>query len=141
VHPLIEEIERGFMPSLEQLASEMRQQFPDFKFNVWRGPVGALTENPGYDLGVECVFPRHVPNVSDNVALIVEFCDLTTKPRFTASVGWGHPSSHLEAELGDWHSTADWPVATPRIVKELRDGLPRLVRAFQLAVSRGAPSA
>jgi hypothetical protein len=140
MHPLLIRVEKLFLPEVERLASEMRQRFPALKFNVWRSPVGVLTQHQGYDFGVECVFPTNTPNISENVALSVELCDLTSTARVMAEVGWGHPSGDIEASFrDDWQSSAQWPEATPTVLSELEQSFPKLILAFQSAVQRGAP--
>jgi len=53
---------------------------------------------------------------------------------------WGHPSGHSKAAFREsWQSSNEWPEATQEIVEELRKQFPKLVRAFQSAVERGAP--
>jgi hypothetical protein len=139
MHPLIEQIESLFLPDMECLASDMQKRFPAFKFNLWRGPTGSKTEYQGYDVGVECVFPWASTDAPDHVALSVELCHLTSTPKVMAGVS-GHPGGHSEKWFkSDWRSNAEWPEATPAVISELRDTYPDLVRAFELAVERGAP--
>ena len=114
-------------------------RFPALKFNVWHGQVGSLTEHQGYDFGVECAFPHSPANASDNVALSVDLCNLTSTPRVMAEVMWGHPSGDSEGAFKDWQSNADWPEATRKTLAELGEALPKLMQAFQSAVERGAP--
>jgi hypothetical protein len=141
MHPLVEQIEELFLPDLESVASQVRARFPSLKFNVWHSPTGRLTEHPGYDMGLECVFPAHAEGAPDNVALIIELCYLTTTPRIMGEVVWGHPSGQLEAEFRDKYVTsAEWPEAKPETIEELREFFPNLVRAFVSAVERGVPS-
>ena len=139
MHPLVIQVEKLFLPEVERLASEMRQLFPALKFNVWRSPVGVLTQYQGYDFGVECVFPTNTVNISDNVALSVELFHLTSTARVMAQVGWGHPSGDIEASFSDWQSSAQWPEATPTVLAELEQSFPKLILAFRSAVQRGTP--
>ena len=139
MHPLVEQVKQLFLPDLERLASEMRQRFPALELNVLHYPVGPLTEYQGYDVGVECVFPQAAPHAADNVALTIGFCHLTSTPKVMAGVGWG--SGYSEAEFREGcYTNADWPEATPEILEALRLDFPRLIRAFQAAVERGAPA-
>ena len=140
MRPLVEQVEKLLMPELERFALEMQQLYPALQFNVWRSPVGGLTEYQGFDFGVECVFPRNTPNTADNVALSVNVCHLTSTPRVMAEVVWGHPSGHSEAAFRDnCMSSAEWPEATAKTLEELGGCFPRLIRAFQSAVERGTP--
>lgn len=140
MHPLAQHVEELFLPELERLASQLSGQFPALTFNVWHSPTGTLTEYQGYDVGLECVFPKSADDGPDNVALSIDLCHLTSTPRLMASVGWGHPSGQLEAEFKDWATISDWPQATPETIEELRAAFPRLVQAFVAATHRAVPA-
>jgi len=131
MHPLVEQIERLFLPEVQGVASEMRDRYWSLQFNVWHAPEGALTEYQGYSLGIECVFPRVVPN---NVALQVEVCHLATTPKLMADVVWGHPSGEVEAAFSQ-----NRPEATSETVQELHRAFPTLLQAFRIAVRRATP--
>ena len=140
MHSSVEQIKELFLPEVQHLASEMRQQCPKLRFNVWHDSVGSRTAYQGYSLGVECVFQRVAADVSDNVALCIDLCNLTTTPRLMADVAWGHPSGYCEAAFRDnCQTSSDWPEVTQGVVEELRTKFPMLVRAFQSAVERGSP--
>jgi hypothetical protein len=101
--------------------------------------VGSLTDYQGYAVGVECAFSKVALNVSD-VALSVDLCHLTSTPKLMADVTWGHPSGHSEVAFREsCRLSNEWPEATEEVVEELREQFPRLVRAFQSPVERGAP--
>jgi hypothetical protein len=140
MHPLVEQIERLFLPEVQGVASEMRDRYSSLQFNVWHSPEGSLTDYQGYSLGIECVFPRAAANTSNNVALSVAVCHLASIPKLMADVVWGHPSGEVEAAFPDnRHSINEWPEATPEAVQELNKVLPKLIQAFQTAVWRAAP--
>lgn len=88
MQPLVEQIEKMFLPDLEHVAGEMRGRFPNLKFNVWQWPKTAQPEYKDYDLGVECLFPVPAKGARDNVALIIEVCFLDSTPRLNGSVVW-----------------------------------------------------
>jgi hypothetical protein len=140
MHPLVQQIEALFLPELERLASQMRGQFPALRFNVWHSSTGRLTEYQGFDVGLECVFPKLGTDAANNVALSIELCHLTSTPRLMAGVGWGHPSGQLEAEFKDWSTISDWPEATPETIEELQRVFSRLVQAFMSAAQRCVPT-
>jgi hypothetical protein len=141
MHPLIEQVEELFLPELERLASQLRGRFPALRFNVWHSPTGALTGCQGYDVGVDCVFPQAAQDAPNNLALSIELCHLTSRPRLMAGVGWGHPSGRSEAAFREnWSKNADWPEATPETIEELRRTFPKLIRAFECAAQRGVPT-
>ena len=118
----------------------MKQSHSDLKFNVWHSPEGALTENPGYSIGLECIFPGDRETAPNNVALCIELANLATVPKLMADVVWGHPSGHEEfSSPENWNSVDDWQVATPEAVDELVNALPQLIRSFGAAVLRGKP--
>lgn len=142
MHPLVRQIGELFLPELERLASQMREQFPALTFNVWHSPTGALTEYQGWDVGLECVIPQAGKDAPDNVAVMIGLCHLNSRARIMAEVVWGHPSGHPEVEFRDNCLTnADWPEAKPETIEEIKEFLPAMFQAFESAVERGVPSA
>jgi hypothetical protein len=141
MHSLVEQIEEMFLPTLNRLALEMQQRHPELIFAVWSSPTGTLTDYKGHDLGVECCFQQSSPKVASVVALSIDVCHLTSTPRVMLEVGWAHPSGHVEASYpDDWSSSDEWPTATPEVLNDLKRRFPDFIRAFQLAVERGAPN-
>lgn len=124
---------------MERLADDLRRRHPTARFQVYSHPVGAKTEYQGHDVGIECLLPEVEASRPDNVALAVSLCHLTTAPRIMADVAWGHPSGHCEASFRDWHSTEEWPEATPETLAALEKALPELIAVFTAAVKRGHP--
>jgi hypothetical protein len=136
VHPLVEQIEELFLPELQQLASDLQQRHPNLKFNVWHSRVGSHTDYQGYDFGVESLFPNVAQNGTDNIALTIGVCHLTSTPKLMADVVWGHPCGNCEASFrDDLRSIADWPVAEQSVIEELKAYFPTLARAFRLAIA------
>jgi hypothetical protein len=139
MHPLVEQIDELFLPELQRLASDLQQRYAHLGFNVWHSTVGSLTDYQGYDFGVECRFPNVTQKGTDNLALTIGLCHLTSTPKLMADVVWGHPSGNCVASFRDnVRSIADWPVAEQRVIQELKAYFPTLVRAFRLAIERGA---
>jgi len=141
MHPLVERIEKLFLPDLKHFAAQMRKRFPALAFNVWQWPTGAVTEYIDYDVGVECVFPVPTKDAADNVALMIELCFLNSRPRIMAHVVGDHPSADVEAAFRENCLTnAEWPEAKPETIEELKEFMPTLFRAFESAVERGMPT-
>ena len=136
MHPLVEQLESLFLPQLERLAVDLRKRFPTLHFNLWHGPVGGLTEYQGYDLGLECIFPSASSGVSEHISLSVDLSHLASRPKVMASADGGKESSTFFRD--DWSTSADWPEATPETLKDLAEDFPRISRAFEAAVERGA---
>jgi len=140
VHPIVEQIEELFLPELQRLASDLQQRHPNLAFNVWHSAVGCLTDYQGYDFGVECLFPKVTQKATDNIALTIGLCHLTSTPKLMADVVWGHPSGNCEASFRDnLRSIDDWPVAEQSVIDELNAYFPMLARAFRSAIERSAP--
>ncbi len=151
----VEQVEKLFLPSLERFAAEMQRKFSALRINVWRktsrfnvrcSPDGTMVEDQAYVLGVKGIIVRpNNSNTADNFALSVELINLTSTPRVMAGVMWTcgtrhHPSFLMEAAFrSNWKSRANWPEATPSVLKELADRFPKLSLAFQSAVERGGP--
>jgi hypothetical protein len=139
---VIESVESLFLPRLERLAEELRRRFPDASFVAYGGMVGSGMEDESYDVAIVCVFPDIPPTQPADISLHASVCDLTRTPRIMAGVVWGHPSGHAEAVFREgWRSSiSEWPEATPEVLQQLAEDLPRLIAAFEAAVERGRPS-
>lgn len=140
MHPLIEEIERSFLPQIQALALELQKRYLSLRFNVWHAPEGSLTDYQGYSLGVECVFPAAPASSPNNVALSIGMCHLDATPLLMADVVWGHPSGESEGAFPERQQSINvWSEATPEILHELDRTFPELIQAFETAVHRAAP--
>lgn len=88
---------------------------------------------------MECLFPKVTPTGTDNLALTIGLCHLTSTPKLMADIVWGHPSGNCVASFRDnVCSVADWPVAEQSVIQELKAYF-TLVRAFRLAIENGDP--
>ena len=133
------ELERHFLPILEQAAEYPRSEFPAARIHTEAGSVGSLTTLQGHMVAISCVVaddnrPREVPDLVD---LVVGVQHLTTEPELAdLCVCWGHPSGHIELELPVDPIPLDdqaWKVA--------ESAVPRLVEALRNAIARGRPLA
>lgn len=136
MHPLVEQVESLFLHELERLAADLRKRFSAFQFNVYRGPVGDLTEYQGYDVGLECIFPSASSGGSENISLSVDLCHLTSKPKVMARAEGGKESSTFFRD--NWSTSTDWLEATPETLRDLAENFPRISKAFEAAVQRAA---
>src|SRR5436309_1898920 len=95
---VVHELEQRFLPGLQKVAAEISAQFPRVKATTWSSPVGSLTDYQGHDLGIDCFLTDANSDESDNLVLSIGVRHLTTTPLIDASVCWGCPSCHTEAE-------------------------------------------
>ena len=137
---LVETLEAKLLVPFENIAKRLSNQFPNVRTQVYSYSVGSLTEYQGHTIGVECLFNDASFDEPDNVALSVDLAYLTTRPRISAGVGWGHPSGHSEATFGVGGSSTEWDEVSDEMFERLYAELPRLNEAFIEAVRRRKPS-
>jgi len=137
---VVETLEAKLLVPFENLAKRLSNQFPNVRTQVYSYSVGSLTEYQGHSIGVECLFTDASLNETDNVALSVDLAYLTTQPRISAGVGWGHPSGHSEALFGVGGISPEWDEVSDEILEKLYADLPRLYEVFIEAVRRRKPS-
>lgn len=131
---LVHELERRVLPSFHDLAARLNGEIPRVVAQVYSHPVGSRTDFQGHALGVECRLLDTPAGRPDNVALEVGLRHLTSDAKLDASVCWGDPSGHAEAEL------LPTPIAaTEAASDELLAALPRLAAALREALRRGQP--
>lgn len=134
-HKLVRDLEQRFLPSLQNMAEEIAQDFSGVTAKVWSHSIGSQTDYQGHSIGIECSFAEANPVYVDNIALSINIRHLTTTPEIdSADVCWGHPSGYIEAEL----------FQAPVVVDEdelgkLEDGLQGLYSALRAAIVRGQP--
>ncbi len=135
VASIVQELEQRLLPGLQKVAGEISKQFPKVKANVWSSPVGSLTDLHGHDLGIDCLLTEAGPDETDTVALSVTVRHLSTTPLIDqASVCWGAPSAHAEAEL-----YPDPIEVTEDSLQELESRSPLLYDILKRALKRGHP--
>lgn len=137
-HPLVRALSTRLLGRLEACAAELRGEFPAYAFGVSQCSVGS-DQYLGHVFALECLFPDVAASEPDLLSLCIEVVGLATTPRINGNVCWGHPG-WLECEVWDVGPDADWPEASPAVVEEVIEALPRLERAFRDAVARAAPS-
>ena len=133
-------IKTTMRPRLKSLANTLRQRFPAVKFVMLNHSIGALTTYHGWMFGIEACFPGRNDDEADNVALIIELCHLDRNPRVMMDVCWGDGT--IEEELRNYQGTQeDWPELNAAAFDEIVRGFPKMMRAFEAAVTRGHPVA
>ena len=137
---LVETLEAKLLVPFENLAKRLSNQFPNVRAQVYSYSVGSLTEFQGHSIGVDCLFTDAAFDETDNVALSVDLAYLTTLPRISAGVGWGHPSGHSESLFGVGGSSTEWDEVSDEVLENLYADLPRLYKYLIEAVRRRKPS-
>lgn len=131
-----EPFDRRFLPSLAQIAEEIRAEFPDVEVSVASWSAGGQTPYQGWSLGISCLLSDVPDDQSDLVDLCLHFMHMPTDAKIaSADVVWGHPSGHIEAEL----PVNSMPVSEGSL-QEIEVGLPTLAEALRNALRRGKPS-
>jgi len=129
---VVEILEGELIALFEDLANRVKDQFPNVSARVYSHPVGQATDYQGHSIGVDCLL--HDAPEPDNITLQVCLVHLTTEPKISADVCWGHPSGRVEAEF------LSEPVdVSDEVVKNLYSDLPRLSENLVEAVQRGRP--
>ena len=137
---LVKTLETKLLVPFENLAKRLSNQFPNLRAQVYSYSVGSLTEYQGHSIGVDCLLTDAPLDETDNVALCVDLAYLTTRPRISAGVGWGHPSGHSEASFGVCGSSTEWDEFSDEVLENLYAELPRLSESLVEAVRRRKPS-
>lgn len=140
MHPLVEKLEKRLVPEFRKIADRINQTIPNVSAQIEAHEVGSLTPYQGYSFWISCVFTADLLVETDNVALGVSLCHLTTIPRISAGVGWGYPSGYSEADYGDGDSSNDWTIVSDDVLEDLYKNLPRLYGALFIALKRRKPA-
>ena len=127
----VTELERVFLPLLQEAERVAASEHPQFKFNVGSSSVGGLTAYQGHTVWLECMFPDASDDEADSVAIMVGVKHITTEPKLNeASVAWGngyHPEYTLEL--------FEQPVAlTEEQLQQTAMRFPELLRVFKSAL-------
>lgn len=87
----VTELERIFLPLLQEAERVSVSEYPQLKFNSGSSSVGGLTEYQGHCVWLECIFPDATNEEADSVAIMIGVKHLTTEPELCeVSVEWGH---------------------------------------------------
>ena len=136
----VTKIESDILALFRRTADELSMKYPNVKARAYSSPTGSAPQYQGHDIGIDCLLTNAPITQSDNVALSVSLCHLTTQPKINAEVCWGHPSGVVEASFYEgWGKSDDWPLATNETIDKLIQDLPRLIAALEQAVKRGRP--
>jgi len=136
VASIVESLEATLIPTFEKLAERLNE-VTGVRATVFSLSVGHLTDYQGHTMGVSCLLwePKEE---EDTVALSVDLAYLTTSPRVSAIVCWGHPSGKIEAE---WRENSARSIElSDEALEELVESIPRLCDSLIEAVRSGAPS-
>lgn len=142
MNPLVKKLEEKLLPEFQKIVYEINETIPNVIANVQSFETGSATDYQGYDFYISCIFTDNLlAEESDNIALGVELCNLTTTPRINADVCWGHPSGYVEANFPDYWigSSNDWLIVTDEVLEDLYKDLPRLYEALFEALERRKP--
>lgn len=128
------------MGIFHQVATNLSTKYPNVKARAYSSPTGSTTHYQGHDIVIDCLLTDAPDDQSDNVALSVGLCHLTTEPKINVDVCWGHPAGTIEAAFYEnWISSNDWPMATKETIEKLYQDIPRLIDALEQAIKRGHP--
>ena len=62
----VTELERVFLPLLQEAERVAASEYPQFKFNVGSSSVGGLTAYQGHTVWLECTFPDAADHEADH---------------------------------------------------------------------------
>ncbi|HEX4143171.1 MAG TPA: hypothetical protein VHY91_06445 [Pirellulales bacterium] len=134
--PVPEELERRFLPSLEDMATKLKRDFPRVAINTFSSSMGSAHPDPGHSLGIDCCFRYAPPEECDNVALIIGVWGLKSEPYLSdLAVSWGAGSSDACIGLDLLEYSVLW---SDEAIKRIEAGLPILYETL-LAALRNPP--
>lgn len=122
------ELERVFLPLLQEEQRVASARYPHFKFSAGASSVGGLTSHQGHQVCLDCLFPDAAAQESDLVSVVVGAMHVATEPKLSeAYVAWGN--GRLEAEL------IKQPIAlTQEALSEVSARMPELLVVFRKAL-------
>lgn len=149
MNPLVKKLEERLLPDFESVAEKIRTIISDVSVQVYSSSIGSLTEFQGHDFWIDCIFIKPISE-TDNVALGVELCHITTIPRIYAGVTWGSPHVYTEASFYDIYPESEsskWAGSftenglkvSDEVLEDLYKDLPRLYEALFEALKRRKP--
>ncbi len=141
MNPLVAKLEEKLLPEFRKIANRINQTIPNVSARAYSSSSGLLTEFQGHDFFIDCILTDASHDETDNVALGIQLCHLTTIPRISVGVCWGHPSAHSEADFPDYWigSSNDWLIVSDEVLEDLYRDLPRLYEALFKALKRRKP--
>jgi len=130
-----EEIESRFQSRFEEMAQQIRVEFPNVHAKVSSFLGGLKTENHVHVLSLECLFTEASATEPDLLALCVRSEHVNTHPEMHVDIGWGHPSGYVESDLFD--APMKFSDQTLDIIEAV---LPKLYDRLRDVIKRGRPS-
>lgn len=121
---------------------KIREEIPNVMVNVYSASVGSLTQYQGWGFYIDCALTDAFYDETDNVGLDVGLGHLTTIPKISAGVGWGHPSGENETQFRNWGGVFpdEGIVFSDEVLEDLYKDLPRLYEALFEALKRRKPA-
>lgn len=129
--PVVREWLDALRERFEHALGELRS-IPGIDVRVVSTPVGSRSDFQGHDVRALVTLGN-----GESIVLSVTAAYLTTVPRLSADVAWGH--GNVVTSTWDVDRSEDWPSATPEHVAHLERDLPRLVAAMREAIALGRP--
>jgi hypothetical protein len=141
MNSLIATLKEKLLPEFKEITNQINRTIPNVSAKTYGSSSGSLTEYQGYSFFIDCIFTGDIMSETDNVCLTVELCHITTSPRISADVGWGHPSGYIEAEFYEWHGsfTENGLKVSDKVLEDLYKILPQLYEALFEALKRRKP--
>ena len=131
MNTVVERLERELLPSLNEVAEDLRTGFPRVKVFVRSEPAPA---GDGHHFYISCLLADASPGRPDLVDLMVTVYRSHPSPSINADVCWGE-CGYIEAEF-----SREPVIASEEVLRALYADLPRLYAALKGAMERGRPS-
>ena len=130
---IVEDLERRFLPTLQEMAQRLRAEFPNIFINTRSWTIGsAVTNNPAHNLGIDCVFKYAPRDQADNVALIMKVLQINDDPYLSdLAVGWGAGSDDRCIGIDLLDHPIPWSADA---IRKIQDALPTLFATLVTAL-------
>lgn len=132
-NPVVDELERRFLPALQAMSYRLRNEFPHICINVWSSATGsATTDNPAHDLGIDCRFEFAPQDQADNVALLIGVVQVNDDPYLSElGVWWGAGSTDCCIGVDLLEHAIPWSIDA---VNKIDASLPKLFETLVAAL-------
>lgn len=130
-HPFVLQMEAKLLPLFQAALPALAQAAPQVLASVFAFSTGTQESFFDYRFGISCLFDQVSDDQPCELLLLVTLSGLDDAARLDASVRWGQPSGHCEAQA------APMDASMPALLA----ALPALLAAMQSAVARGEPAA
>jgi hypothetical protein len=137
-NPIVEKLEKHILPRLEQIATQLRRDFPHIEITTWSSATGsAVTDNPWHDMGIDCMFPDAPPDEANNVALLIGCMQINCNPRLSdLCVCWGAGARASSISVDLLAFPIPW---TSNTIDEIKRALPTLFETLIAALQNPYP--